>query len=133
MYSCTLSLTLELVGDGWPMPHSGCIIPGKETWYPLCRRLGGSHGQFGLVWKFSPPLGFNRCTIQPVASRFTDYTILAHSCLQLEGKFFCPEDGGSRFLWCDGQLLPGCVESRGGRQQSIYDKLLFAENICTIE
>jgi len=38
-----------------------------------------------------------------------------------------------RFLWCEGRLLPGCVTSHGGRQQLIYDKLLFAENICTIE
>jgi len=58
---------------------------------------------------------------------------LAHICQCLEGKFLCPEDGGSRFLWCEVHLLPDCMASHGGRQRSVYDKLLFAENICTFE
>ena len=99
----------------------------------LCRRLGGPQGRSRWVRKISPPLGFDPRTVQPVTSRCTEYTILANGFLHLEGKFLCLEDGDSRFLWCESQLLPGCVASRGGRQQSLYDKLLFAENICTFE
>jgi len=34
------------------------LLPGK-TQYPLYRRLGGSQGWFGWVWKISPPPGFD--------------------------------------------------------------------------
>ena len=33
----------------------GRFTPGKETWYPLYRRLGGPQGWSGRVWKISPP------------------------------------------------------------------------------
>lgn len=38
-------------------------------------RLGGSQGPSGLVWKISPPPGFNPWTVQPVANCYTDYAI----------------------------------------------------------
>jgi hypothetical protein len=53
-YSCTLSLTSALDGDGWSTPRSGRFTPGKETTYPLYRRLGGPQGRFGRLWKISP-------------------------------------------------------------------------------
>ena len=50
------------------------LSPGKETRYPLYRRLGGP------VWtaaeNLAPP-GFNPRIVQPVASRYTDYAIPA--------------------------------------------------------
>ena len=69
-YSSTLSLTLAL--DGGPMPRPGCFTPGKETQYPLYRRLGGPQGRSGQVRKISPQPGFNPWTIQPVASPYTN-------------------------------------------------------------
>ena len=48
------------------------FTPGK-TRYPLYRRLGGPHGRSGQVRKISPPTGFDPRTVQPVASRYTDY------------------------------------------------------------
>jgi hypothetical protein len=33
--------------------------PGKETWYPLHKGLGGVQGSSGQVRKISPPLGFD--------------------------------------------------------------------------
>jgi hypothetical protein len=39
-YSSTLSLTLALDEGGWSTRPSR-FTPGKETWYPLYRRLGG--------------------------------------------------------------------------------------------
>jgi hypothetical protein len=54
-YSCNLSLTLALGGDGWCMALSGCFIPGKEAWYPFYRRLIGPGVRPGWVQKISPP------------------------------------------------------------------------------
>jgi hypothetical protein len=45
--------------------------PGKQTRYPLYRRLVGPQGRSGRLRKISPPLGFDRRTVQPVASRYT--------------------------------------------------------------
>jgi hypothetical protein len=41
----------------------------------LYRRLGGPQGRSGRVRKISPPPGFDPRTVQPVASRYTDYAI----------------------------------------------------------
>jgi hypothetical protein len=54
----------EGMGGGLtPHPH---FAPGKETWYPLCRKLGGPQGWAGQVHKILPPTGFDAQTIQPV-------------------------------------------------------------------
>jgi hypothetical protein len=50
------------------------LHPGK-TRYPLYRRLGGPQGRSGRVRKISPPPGFDSSTVQPVASRCTDWAI----------------------------------------------------------
>jgi hypothetical protein len=66
------------MGSGWSTPRPGRFIPGKETRYPLYRKLGGPKGRSGRVRKISPPKGFDLRTAQPVASRYTDYDIPAH-------------------------------------------------------
>jgi len=48
------------------------LHPGK-TRYLLYRRLGGPQGR-----KISTPPGFDLRTVQPVASRYTDWAIPAH-------------------------------------------------------
>ena len=40
-YSSTLSLTSALDGGGWLKPRPSCFTPGKETRYPLYRRMAG--------------------------------------------------------------------------------------------
>jgi hypothetical protein len=45
-YSSTVSLTLALGRDGWSTPRPGRFTPGKETQYPLCRRVCAP----GSVW-----------------------------------------------------------------------------------
>ena len=55
------------------------FAPGKGTRYPLYRRLGGPQGGSGRVQKISPEPGFDPRTVHPVASRYTDYAIPAHS------------------------------------------------------
>jgi hypothetical protein len=46
--------------------------PGKKL-YPLYRKLGGPQGRSGQVRKISSPPGFDPRTVQPVASRYTDW------------------------------------------------------------
>ena len=70
--SSTISLISALVARGWLTQRAGRFTPGKETRYPLYRRLGGPQGRFGRVRKTSPPSGFDFRTVQPVASRCTD-------------------------------------------------------------
>jgi hypothetical protein len=54
-------------GMGWGLtPHPSHFAPRKETWYPLCRRLGGPQGWPGQVHKILNPTGFDPQTIQPV-------------------------------------------------------------------
>jgi hypothetical protein len=38
-----------------------------------CTGLGGPQRRFGQVRKISPPPGFDPETVQPVASRYSDY------------------------------------------------------------
>ena len=45
------------------------------TRYPLYRRMGGPHSQFGRVRNIAPPPGFDLRTVQAVAIRHTDYAI----------------------------------------------------------
>ena len=59
-------------GEGSTSRPSRSLPPGK-TRYPLYRRLGGPQGRSGQVRKISPPPGFDPRTVQPVASRYTDY------------------------------------------------------------
>jgi hypothetical protein len=58
--------------------HAPAALPPGKTRYPLYRRLGGPQGQSGRVQKTSPPSGFDSRTVQPVASRYTDWAIPAH-------------------------------------------------------
>jgi hypothetical protein len=53
--------------------HTPATLPPGNTRYPLYRRLGGPQGRSGRVQKISPPPGFDPRTVQPVASRYTDW------------------------------------------------------------
>jgi len=75
-YSSTLYLTSALDGGGWSTPRSGRFTPGKETRYPLYRKLGRPQGRSGRVRKMSPPPVFDPRTFQPVASSYIDYAML---------------------------------------------------------
>jgi len=70
--------------------HPPAALPPGKTRYPLYRRLGGPQGRFGGVWKTSPPPGFNPRTVQPVASRYTDWAIPAHVVLNNQALFKLP-------------------------------------------
>ena len=57
--------------------HAPAALPLGKTRYPLYRRLCGPQGRSGLVRKISPLPGFDPQTVQPVASRYTDWAIAA--------------------------------------------------------
>jgi len=54
------------------------LLPGK-TRYTLYRRLGEPQGWSGRVQKILTPLGLGPWTVQPVASRYTNWPIVAHT------------------------------------------------------
>jgi hypothetical protein len=84
-YSSTLSLTF--VGGN---RHAPAALPPRMTQYPLYRSLGGPQGMSGRVRKISPPTGgLYRRTVQPVASRYTDWAIAVHMLTLLEVVTFC--------------------------------------------
>jgi hypothetical protein len=64
------------VGD---QRHAPAALPPRMTRYPLYRKLGRPQGRSGRVRKISPKPGFDPRTVQPVASRYTDYAIPAHN------------------------------------------------------
>jgi len=59
-------------GEGSASRPGRSLPPGK-TLYQLYRRLGGPQGRSGQVRKISPPPEFDPRTVQPVASRYTEY------------------------------------------------------------
>jgi hypothetical protein len=76
-YSSTLSLTSVEDGVSGQL-HGPAVLPPGNAQYPLYRRLGGPQGRSGRLWKISPPPGYDPLTVQPVASRYTDYAIPDH-------------------------------------------------------
>jgi hypothetical protein len=59
--------------------HAPAALPPGKTRYPLCRGLDGPQGRSERVQKISPPPGFDPWTVQPVASRYTDWANSAHN------------------------------------------------------
>ena len=66
VFSSTISLTSALGRGGWLRPRLSHFTPGKETRYPLHRRLVGPQGWSGRVLKIFSPPGFDSRTVQPV-------------------------------------------------------------------
>ena len=60
------------MGLGGKLQAPAPVTPGKETPYPLYKRLDEHQGRSGQVQKILPQLGFDSRTVQPVASRYTN-------------------------------------------------------------
>ena len=81
------------VGEG-SVSRPGRSLPPGKTRYPLFRRLGGPQGRSGQVRKISPPPpGFDPRTVQPVASRYTDWATRA---IKAVGKAITQHVEGSK-------------------------------------
>ena len=75
--SCTHSLNSALDDGGWSTPHSGCVTLGNDP-VPLIQEVGWAQAKWsGRARKMSPSPGFDLRSVQPVASRYTDWTIPA--------------------------------------------------------
>ena len=59
--------------------RSGRFNPGKDTRYPLYRRLGGPQSWSGRLLKISFPEGFDPRTLQHIASDYTPWQMLLYS------------------------------------------------------
>ena len=122
-------MTTALEGGEGSASRPGRSLPPGKTRYPLYRRLGGPQGRSGQVGKISPPPGFDSRTVQPVASRYTDYTTRLDISLRLiildswylkTGTIGCPETSARDcHYWlrndpeeCSSEVL------RGGSQKS---------------
>jgi hypothetical protein len=70
--------------------HAPAALPPGKTRYPLYRRRGGPQGRAGRVRKISPLPGFDPPTVQPVASRYTDWAIPANIWKEVEAKSYIP-------------------------------------------
>jgi len=72
--------------------HAPAAFPPGKTRYPLYNRyrvfpgVGGPQRRSEQVRKISPPPGFYPRTVQPVASRYTDYTISALTVVRYQSK-----------------------------------------------
>ena len=94
-------MTTALEGGEGTASRPGRSLPPGKTRYPLYRRLGGLQGRSGRVQKISPPQGFDPLTAQPVAIRYTDYTIGTTK----ERKGYWKLKGGSIRWHCVENLL----------------------------
>jgi hypothetical protein len=56
--------------------HGPAALPPGKTRYPLYRKLGGPQDRSVCVRKISPPPGFDPRTVQPVASRYTEFSLI---------------------------------------------------------
>jgi hypothetical protein len=65
--------------------YAPAALPPGKTQYPLCRRLGGSQSRSGRVRKVSPQSGSDPRTVQPVASRYTDWDIPELFVVEISG------------------------------------------------
>ena len=90
MYSSTLSLTSALNEGRWSTPRPGLFTRGKENRYLFYSRLCGLQAQSERVREISPPPrpGFDPRTVQPVANRYTDWAIPAHTPLEYLSSIF---------------------------------------------
>ena len=82
-------MTTALEGGEGSASRPGRSLPPGKTRYPLYRRMCGPQGRYGQVRKISPPPGFDLLTLQPLASRYTDWATHAvdmYNCKRVSYK-----------------------------------------------
>jgi len=62
------------------------FTPGKDP-VPIVQEAGWTQGRSGQVWKILPPPGFDPRTIQPIASRYTDYATWSTYVIAVPTKY----------------------------------------------
>jgi len=66
-------MTAALEGGEWSAARRGHTLPPGKKRYPFYRRLGRPQGRSGRAENLVPT-GIRSRTVQPVASRYTDWT-----------------------------------------------------------
>jgi len=66
-------MTAELEGGEWSAAHLGRTLRPGKTRYPFYKRLGGPQGRPGRAENLVST-GIRSRTVQPVVSRYTDWT-----------------------------------------------------------
>ena len=97
-------------------------LPPGKTRYPLYRRLGGPQGRSGQARKISPLPEFDPRTVQPVASRYTDWAIPAQNAAIWCNKFrHCHSFTKSWWFWEMIRFLPedGAVSAETWRKHLV--------------
>ena len=79
-------MTAALEGGEWSAARPGRILSPGKTWYPFYRRLGGPQGRSGPAENLVP-IGILSRTVQPVASRYTDWATLATCQILMKIEF----------------------------------------------
>ena len=86
------------------------LHPGKDP-VAIVQEAGRPHGRSGQVRKISPPPGFDPRTVQPVASRYTDYATRAAV-------------GTKAFIYLDDIVIWGAtLEGHNQRLVEVSDRL----------
>jgi len=88
-YSSTLSLPSAIDEEGGQLYALAALPRGKESRYPLYRRLGGLEGRAGRVQKILPPPRFDTRTVKTVASPCLAETCSHNSCQLLQMTWYC--------------------------------------------
>jgi len=57
------------------------LHPRERDPLPIVKEVGVPHGHFGLAQKIPSPPGLDSRTVQPVASRYTDWALSPHATL----------------------------------------------------
>jgi hypothetical protein len=78
-------LTSALEGGGWSAPRPGPFTPGKDP-VPIVQEVGWAPGPVWTNVKNLAPPEFEPRTVQPVASRYTDWAIPAPRILEYSFK-----------------------------------------------
>jgi hypothetical protein len=69
--------------------HAPANLPPEKTRYPFYRWLVGPQGRSGRVRNISPPPRFDPRSVQPVASRYTDWAIPARCAYMYIHMYIC--------------------------------------------
>ena len=71
---------------GWLTPHPRRFTPGKETRYPLYRRLDGPQGQSRRLREVSTPPGFPQTALFFICADFNDVTRASRRYIELSSS-----------------------------------------------
>jgi hypothetical protein len=92
-------MTTALEGGEELMSRTGRSFPPGMTRYPLHRKVGGPQGWSEQVRRISPLPGFDPRTVQPVASRYTDWAMGPTGGLLYNGKNIVTASYFSDICW----------------------------------